>query len=143
VAKNLNDIYGAPGSGGSRYLKPEDLGGREPVVVIQHAELRTLVGRTTEDKIIVTFVDKTKTLKCNGTQARAIAAAAGTEDWDQWRGVRLRLFPSTTFSGSPTIGVAAAGVAAVARPVARPVPPPIARPVAVNQGPLAVDDIPF
>jgi hypothetical protein len=90
---NLNDIFP------SRYLKAHDLQGREPVVTIERVEFEAM-GGTREVLPVVYFVGKTKALKLNKTMAQAIAALAGSEQTEQWAGVRLTLYATTaSFAG--------------------------------------------
>lgn len=70
--------------------------GRRPIlaVTVKGAGVEKLHNPNTatkEPRLIVEFEAKDKRLICNKTQAEAIAAIAGTEDYTQWRGVKLAI----------------------------------------------------
>ncbi len=85
----LNDIYG----GNSQWLKAEDLQGAKPIVTIESAEVKenTYNGET-KSQIVLTFRGKDKCLGLNFTNASRIAELTGTENFDDWVGVSLKLF---------------------------------------------------
>lgn len=100
---NLNDLFP------SRYLKVADLQGSSPTVTIAGVMLEVM-GRAREKKPVVYFVGKTKGLLLNKTNAQAIARLAGSDDTDQWVGVRVRLVATTDTFGKesyPVVRVAA------------------------------------
>lgn len=70
--------------------------GRRPIlaVTVKGAGVEKLHNPNTkqqEPKLVVEFEAKDKRLICNKTQAEAIAAIAGTEDYTKWRGVKLAI----------------------------------------------------
>lgn len=70
--------------------------GRRPIlaVTVKGAGVEKLHNPNTkqqEPKLVVEFEAKDKRLVCNKTQAEAIAAIAGTEDYTKWRGVKLAI----------------------------------------------------
>lgn len=90
---SLGDIYGS----NSQWLKADDLQGAKPVVTIQSAEIRenTYNGET-KKQIVLSFVGKDKQLGLNFTNARKIAELTGTEDFNQWVGVSIKLYTEMT-----------------------------------------------
>jgi len=95
----------------SEYVKAGDLNGRV-TVKIHHVEMR-VVG---DDSKPVVFFEKTqKGLVLNKTNARSIIQiAGGVTDTDQWTGIQVVIYPTTTdYSGqrvpciridAPTLG---------------------------------------
>lgn len=84
----LNDAYP------SNFLKAEDLQGKEVSATIDSAELQEIgQGQDKENKIIVSFVGKSKKLVCNKTNFKSIAALCG-DDTDDWRGKTITLYPT-------------------------------------------------
>jgi hypothetical protein len=86
----------------SRFLKADDLKGRRRSVVISRVDEETVgQGRDAQVKPVVYFRGTdTKPMVCNKTNGYAIAAVAGSEDYDSWPGVRVTLYPTTTNSPS-------------------------------------------
>jgi hypothetical protein len=83
----------------SQYLKASDLGTNQPIVAIDRVATEP-VGKEKEMKLVLYFEGKEKGVVLNKTNARAIVAIAGSEETDDWVGVRVRLFATTTeFSG--------------------------------------------
>jgi hypothetical protein len=95
---NLNDLFPA------RYLKAHELQGTSPTVTIAGVMLETM-GRNREKKPVCYFVGKTKGLLLNKTNAQAIAKIAGSENTDQWVGVRVKLVPTTDTFGKDSYPV--------------------------------------
>ncbi len=130
---NINDSFP------SNYLKASDLGTNQPVVTIAHIKQEP-VGRDKEMKAVVYFQGKEKGVVLNKTNAKKIIEIAGTPETDDWPGVRVRLFASTTeFAGDMVecIRIKAPGNA---RSQAAPPPPPEPE----ERYPMADDsDIPF
>jgi hypothetical protein len=128
------------------YLKGEDLQGREVRVVIAKVALEAVKSDSgTEQKLVAHFVGKDKAMVLNRTNAEAIAAIAGTDDYEQWGGAMCVLyFDPTVKMGSKTTGgirIRGARAAAQQRPAPAPPPPPPA-----DEGddtPITADDIPF
>lgn len=91
----------------SRFFKAADLQGREHRVKIQSPKLEQLGD---ERKLVITFVDRSKEMVCNKTNAAAIVAAFGndTDGWNNreiillrnWRGSKRSR--ATTRSISPS-----------------------------------------
>lgn len=78
----------------SKYVKADDLGGKEVPVQIARCAMERLSageGRPEEEKLIVYFRKATKGLVCNRTNAMAIAAAYGPET-DAWAGKWIILY---------------------------------------------------
>jgi hypothetical protein len=71
----------------SRYLRPDDLRGRTPVVTIDRVS-RERIGE--DQRFIVWFADVAKGLVCNKTNATTIGRLHGDET-DQWPGKRIKL----------------------------------------------------
>jgi hypothetical protein len=89
----LNDIY----QSASNYLKAADLQGAKPVVVIESAEVKESdYPEGKKKQIILSFVGKEKVLGLNFTNASAIAKLTGTEDFNDWVGVAIRLYEDST-----------------------------------------------
>lgn len=102
-ATRLSDVstYQSP------WLKPEDLLGRAVVAVVEKVvieEVRTFDGKK-EPKVVVAFQGKTKRLILNKTQAFAMAAAAKTDVFADWKGLAVSLKPAMTRTGKPTIDI--------------------------------------
>lgn len=86
----------------STYLKASDLGGREVVVTIDHVSFES-VGRDREMKAVVHFQGKDKGMVLNKTNARKIAQLAGTDETDDWGGVKIKIYPTETEFGGETV----------------------------------------
>lgn len=82
----------------SKYLKAADLKGRALVVEIEAAAVETLKNGAGEEqeKVVLHFAGKTKTLPLNMTNFDAVAAIAGDDETDTWGGCRIELYPSKT-----------------------------------------------
>jgi hypothetical protein len=120
----------------SNYIKASDLAGRAVAVVIDRVEVEE-VGRDKDRKPILYFRGKEKGLVLNKTNARKIAEMAGSQDTEDWAGVQIAIFPTTTEFGGET--VECIRIKAVPQrqqqPAApAPAPPPVE---------LSEDDIPF
>jgi hypothetical protein len=79
----------------SRYLKASDLNGKAINVVIALAAketLKTPAGKE-QEKVVLSFKGAKKSLPLNMTNFDAVAAIAGSDDWDTWPGVGLQLYP--------------------------------------------------
>jgi hypothetical protein len=76
----------------SKYLKGEDLGGREVTVTIKEMKIEKLgAGPDKEDKPVLYFERATKSLILNRTNALVIADLYGPET-SAWRGKRVTLY---------------------------------------------------
>ncbi len=77
------------------YLKAADLQGRRVSATIDRVEMETLgSGSDAEQKPIVYFQNKEKGLVLNKTNGNMIAEIAGTEETDEWNGVKIALYPA-------------------------------------------------
>jgi len=131
------------------FLKQEDLGGRAATVVIGSVALESVKDQESgqnEKKLVAHFVGKDKSLIINRTNAEALEAITGSDDYESWVGHPVVLYVDPTIKfGSKTVGGIRfrAVQAAPARPVA-PAPPPLPPMQTVATGPeLTDDDIPF
>lgn len=89
----------------SEWLHAANLMGRSVSVTIDKAvveEFRQKDGKM-EGRIVVAFRGAQKRLVCNKTQAIAIAAVAGTEEFGKWAGVKVLLSPGRARNGMDTI----------------------------------------
>ena len=87
----------------NKYLKADDLKGREVTVVIQSADIET-VGQK-DRKIVMYFRGKEKGMVCNKTNANRIAFSYG-DDTDAWIGKSIILYGEVVdFQGKPTLGL--------------------------------------
>jgi hypothetical protein len=85
----LNDIYESGGS----FLKADDIKGHQPIVTIATAEVvENDYGNGPKKQIVLTFEGKDKKLGLNYTNASKIAELTGTEDFNEWIGVTLKLY---------------------------------------------------
>jgi hypothetical protein len=94
----IGDIY-------ETYLRAADL--QKPVQVqISEVTIRTFKDQGTGDtrrKVVLAFFGARKTMVLNKTQARAVAAAVGTDEIEQWLSRSLVLSPGKAVNGQPTI----------------------------------------
>ena len=54
-------------------------------------------------KIALAFENTNKEMVINKTQARALSAMTGSQETDDWVGLRIALTPSTAPNGQPTL----------------------------------------
>ncbi len=97
----------------STFLKVDDLKGGRLTVVIDHVALE-MIGQGTDRKTkwVAYFVnDDPKPLVLNRTNADEIASLAGSDDTDEWAGLRIELFPSTTMYQGKRVGCLRVGSA--------------------------------
>ena len=86
----------------SKYLKASDIpDGREAHVKIDMVQLESME-TTGDEKPVMYFIDREKGLVLNKTNADALSAALG-DDTEQWRGVPIVLFATTTAFGGRTV----------------------------------------
>ena len=93
----------------SKWLKADDLQGRAHRVKVKAAvaeDVRSDNGDT-ETKIIIAFGGAHKRLICNKTQAAALAAAAGTDEFAKWAGLTVILEPGRTRNHQDTVTITA------------------------------------
>lgn len=96
----LNDIY----ESSSNWLKAADLKGTKPIVTIAAAEVKENVyDGQRKRQIVLTFAGKEKQLGLNFTNASMIAALTGTEDFNEWIGVSIRLYEDKTKTSNGAI----------------------------------------
>ena len=84
----------------SRFLKADDLDG--PTLDVIEKVGQDQVGREQEVKPIVYF-RKLKPLVLNKTNAQTIVAIAGTDETDNWGGVAVEVYPTTTPFGTEIV----------------------------------------
>jgi len=123
--------------GSQKYLKSLDLNGSVAVVTIAGVALEMVgQGKDVEEKAVLSFTGKEKTLVLNSINKTTIGEAFGWET-QPWEGKSIELYPTTTdFAGKivPCIRVRI------------PVVAPAVETVAVTSAAAAVedgDDIPF
>jgi hypothetical protein len=107
---SIRDIFPDKWLKASHLILPD---GRRPIlaVVIRGAQVEKLHNPNTgqkEPRLVVEFDGKDKRLICNKTQAEQIAALAKTEDYTQWRGVKLAIQAGTAPNKKDTILILAA-----------------------------------
>jgi hypothetical protein len=97
MSTNINDIY----TSNSNFLKHSDLKGQKVNVTIAEAE----IGEVGDKKqVVLSFKEGSgKKLGLNKTNAQMLAMLTGTEDYSNWKGIRITIKPSmTTYQGQPT-----------------------------------------
>jgi hypothetical protein len=77
----------------SSYLKAADLQGRRVTVAIDKVVMEDIGG---EHKPVVKFQGKDRGIVLNKTNASMIAEIAGSEETDDWHGVKVTLYPTKT-----------------------------------------------
>lgn len=82
----------------SKYLKAEDLGTNRPIVTIARVDLELVgKGKDATDKPVVYFAEpKVKPAVLNKVNSEMIEEIAGTDDPDEWPGVRVQLYATKT-----------------------------------------------
>jgi hypothetical protein len=123
------------------FLKAEDLQGKVVNIAIDRVSLESVKDQESgkdEQKLVAHFAGKDKGLILNRTNADALNAIFGTDDYDFWRGVvQLFVDPNVRFGNRTVAGLrirAAGGV----QQVTPPPPPPVDVPTVVTD-----EDIPF
>ncbi len=88
-----------------KWLRVRDLQGRRVVVTVSEVTVEALrqVDGSTRRKIVLAFAGARKRLPLNKTQAYAVAEIAGSEEVEDWVGVRLALRPGRARNGKETI----------------------------------------
>lgn len=122
------------------FLKAEDLQGKVVNIAIERVSLEKVKDSDTgneEQKLVAHFAGKDKGLILNRTNADALNAIFGTDDYDYWRGVvQLFVDPNVRFGNRTVAGLRVRAAAGVQNPT---IPPPMAQSaVAVTD-----EDIPF
>ena len=77
----------------STFLKAADLGGKRVTVVIDKVVMEDIGG---EHKPVVKFQGKERGVVLNKTNASMIAEIAGTDETDDWKGIKVVLYPTKT-----------------------------------------------
>lgn len=77
----------------SSYLKAADLQGRRVPVTVDRVAMEDIGG---EHKPVLFFQGKDRGLVLNKTNAAMIAEIAASEETDEWKGVRIVLYPTKT-----------------------------------------------
>jgi hypothetical protein len=136
---NINDAFP------SNYLKASDLKNSQVVVTIDRVEFEP-VGRDREMKAVIYFVNKTKGVILNKTNARKITEITGSALTEDWTGHAIQLYPTETEFGGETvecIRIRPVAKPKMSRMTPLPPPPPV---VAESNGAamdIADDEIPF
>lgn len=100
--QSFSELY--PG----KYLKAADLQGKSYVlriVSVTVEKLRQFDGSQAW-KVVLTFDKAQKLLILNKTQCKALTDITGSEQFQHWQGVTVRLSPATAQNGKPTIHIA-------------------------------------
>jgi hypothetical protein len=81
-----------------KYLKADDLGGREHIVTIDHVAVVAVgSGEHKQTKPVCYFAgDRMKPMVVNSTKWDAIQFIAGSDDSDDWAGLTIALVTGTT-----------------------------------------------
>ena len=107
----------------STYLKASDLPEKGVTVIIESLEMET-IGE--DDKPVLHFQGKEKTLVLNKTNAQTISEVLRTPETDEWIGQKIAIYPTETdFQGKrvPCIRVRLRTPQAGTKPVPPPEPP--------------------
>ena len=89
-----------------RWLSPEHLAGRRPVVAIEAVTLETLYSAQTkkpEQKLVIQFHRATLRMICNKTQAFRLAELCKSENYLRWVGHQVSLSAGRAQNGKLTI----------------------------------------
>lgn len=86
----------------SQYLKASDLGTRTVEVVIAHVAIEP-VGQDKQQKPVLYFEGKQKGMVLNRINSKKIAELASTVETDDWTGVRVALYATTTEFAGDTV----------------------------------------
>ena len=140
---NINDAFP------SKYLKASDLKGREVVVTMDTLKFEP-VGQNKEMKAVLYFQGKDKGLVMNKTNANKITEIVGSALTEDWRGHRVKLYPTeTSFQGDMVDCIRVRPANGSAFRMTKPVPPPAPPPPEPDDdshefgGPVDDSDIPF
>ncbi len=100
--QSFSELY--PG----KYLKADDLQGKSyllRIVSVSVEKLRQFDG-TQAWKVVLTFDKAQKLLILNKTQCKALTDITGSEQFQGWQGITVKLSPVTAQNGKPTIHIA-------------------------------------
>jgi hypothetical protein len=117
------------------FLKAEDLQGRQVRAVVESVQLEEIKSdqHGNEKKLVARFAGKEKGLVLNRTNADSLAEIAGDDDFENWPGTSLILFPDkTTFGGKKVDCIRIKAVAGAAPKAPEPEPEP-----------MTADEVPF
>ena len=137
---NINDAFP------SKYLTAADLPEEgSKVVTVEKIGLEE-VGRDKETKPIIYFAEFNKALVLNVTNARTIARALGSEDFDDWIGQRIALYRTEVqYGGDMVEGIRVKLKSPPSKPA--PATKPLNKPVVVTrERPVTEpddDEVPF
>lgn len=95
----LNQIYTST----SKYLKPDDLEDKKPVLTISAANIEEKDygdGQGMKKQIVLSFYKTDKVLGLNYTNAAKIAELLGSDDSDEWVGKSIKLYKDKVKVGS-------------------------------------------
>lgn len=86
-------------------LQAHDLDGRDVTITIEKVVGGSVRGENNKQnkKPIAHIKGKTKKLALNVTNCKVIESLAGTPDPDEWAGLRITVFPTTTDFGGKTV----------------------------------------
>lgn len=87
------------------WLYAHDLGGRDVTVEIESVTAGEIVGEQGKKsrKPIAAFVGAKKRLALNATNCKTIAQLAGSNAVEDWIGMAITLYPTTTTWGGQTV----------------------------------------
>jgi hypothetical protein len=118
------------------FLKTEDLQGKPIRVVVEDVAFHDVKGEQgVERKLVAKFAGKDKGLILNMTNCELMDQITGTDDFEQWAGHTVILYPTTTKFGNKTVPC----LRIRQNVTAKPAPPPVEEEIAE----LTDDDIPF
>ena len=81
----------------SKYFRADDLKGRRRTLTIDHVQDEELGrGHDATEKPVVYFREDPRGLALNKTNAVSIQVNLGSEDYDDWTGKTITLYPTTT-----------------------------------------------
>lgn len=121
----------------SKFLKTADLGGRPVTVTIARVVLERVGDK---ERPVCYFVNKQRAFALNRTNAKAIAAIAGTPETEHWGGLSIQLTVTPVeYQGQMVDAIRVRPPhASAARPAAPVRPAPVAAPFEATD-----EDIPF
>lgn len=96
----VSEAYASP------WLRGDDLKGKTVKVEVAFAGLENVrqADGSEEERIVVDFVERSKRLICNRSQALSLAQIAG-DDTDLWPGTWIFLAPGVANNGKTTINI--------------------------------------
>ncbi len=131
----------------SKYLKADDLQGKDVVVKIARVTMEDFDGdKGNESKLIIAFAGKDKTLVCNKTNAKTIAKVLNSDETDDWIGKCITIGPrEVEFQGDQVWAIRVSLKAPATSAPAKAKPAPVAPPDEYDAAPEAPSDdaVPF